>query len=453
MFRTMGEGVNLNSASRERGQTHRPAANLFGVLTTQPAGKAGLRVKSVDKRRAVQLKVDVPLLMVVITLLIFGLIMVYSASYDYSLGYYGDPSHIFHRQLAWLVLGIIGVLVLTYIDYQRWHRFSVFAILVTIVLLIGVLFVSEIRNNAARTLYEGSIQPSELAKLMTVIYLAVWLYAKRDQLTDINFGLFPLAFILGVLGGLILLQPDLSAAVTVFFLGGLMFFLAGGDLRQIGFLLLLALLTGFLVYTFYPTGKARIHDYFAGLKDPIQGSYHVQRSFDAFIKGGWLGVGIGKGETKLTGLPVPHTDSIFAVVGEETGVLGATCVVVLYALFLGRGLSISRQAPDELGALLAAGLTLWIATEAFINMAVMVNLLPFAGNALPFISAGGSNLTVSLLAVGILLNISRQSVQRRDEHGKFYNAVINLRGRDRRRRVSRSRHAASYARRKQKDNR
>jgi cell division protein FtsW len=231
--------------------------------------------------------------------------------------------------------------------------------------------------------------------------------------------------------------------LTIIFLGGLMFFLAGGDLKQIGVLLVLAMFVGFAVFMLYPTGKTRIFDYWAGLKDPIQGSYHVQRSFDAFIKGGWFGVGIGKGETKLTGLPVPHTDSIFAVVGEETGLLGAVGVVSLYVVFLWRGLVISRRAPDELGALLAAGLTLWISMEAFINMAVMVNLLPFAGNALPFISSGGSSLIVTMAAVGILLNISRLSVQRKEENGKTFNAVINLRGRNRGRRVSSARRSAS----------
>jgi cell division protein FtsW len=169
----------------------------------------------------------------------------------------------------------------------------------------------------------------------------------------------------------------------------------------------------------------------------------VQRSLEAFVNGGWLGVGIGNARTKLTGLPVPPTDSIFAVVGEETGVLGATALVVLYLVLLWRGLGIARRAPDQLGTLLAAGLSLWIGMEALVNMAVMLNLLPFAGNALPFISAGGSNLVVSLAAIGILMNISRSSVRVKDNEGRSFVAVVDLRGRNRRRRVSRSRRAAS----------
>jgi cell division protein FtsW len=154
-------------------------------------------------------------------------------------------------------------------------------------------------------------------------------------------------------------------------------------------------------------------------------------------------VGIGNASTKLTGLPVPPTDSIFAVVGEETGVFGAAALVVLYVTMLWRGLGIARRAPDQLGTLMAAGLCLWLGMEAFVNMAVMLNLLPFAGNALPFISAGGSNLFVSFVAIGILMNISRLSGKVKEEEGRSFVAVVDMRGRNGRRRVSRPRRTAS----------
>ena len=413
MFRTMGHATTVRS--RKPG---------FGGFVKPAAG------------RRVVLGIDVPLLLLVITLLIFGLLMLYSASYDYSLVIYGDSARIFTRQLLWLGIGVVGAAILIVMDYHRLQKFAVLMMGVTVVALVGVLIVNEVRNNAVRTLLGGSIQPSEMAKLVTIIYLAVWTYAKRDQLSDVSFGLIPLAAILGVLGGLIFVQPDLSAVLTILFLGGVMFFLAGGDLRQIGILVIVALLVGWLVVQINITGGERVHDYLAGVKDPTQASYHVRRSLEAFVKGQWFGLGIGKSETKLTGLPVPPTDSIFAVIGEETGVLGATAVISLYGLLLWRGLVIARRAPDGLGALLAAGLSLWIALEAFVNMAVMVNLLPFAGNALPFISAGGSNLVVTLAAIGILLNISRASAQSQEEHGRTFSAVIDLRRRDRRRSVS-----------------
>lgn len=437
MFRTVGEKSTVRSGSRT--DRRRYPSVLIGDVRMPaaiPSQKARSRASTSRSSRVAQLKIDVPLLLVVITLLIFGLIMVYSASYDYSASWYGDPTTIFTRQLIWLAFGVVIALVLTFMDYHYWNQLAVLAMGATILLLLGVLFINEVLNGASRTIYRGSVQPSELAKLVTIIYLSVWLFAKQKQLDNISFGLIPLAAILGFLGGLIVIQPDLSATVTIIVLGGLMFFLAGGDLRQIGLLLVVALVVGWVVVQVSPTGSQRITDYIAGVKDPTEGSYHVRRAFEAFVKGGWFGVGLGKAETKLTGLPVPPTDSIFAVVGEETGVMGALAMVGLYVAFLWRGLTISRRAPDGLGALLAAGLSLWIAWEAFVNMAVMVNLLPFAGNALPLISAGGSNLVVTLAAIGILMNISRLSEKRREDDGKLFHAVVNLRGRDRRRSVS-----------------
>jgi cell division protein FtsW len=203
-----------------------------------------------------------------------------------------------------------------------------------------------------------------------------------------------------------------------------------------------AILVGWLVVMLSSTGSDRVASYLAGLQDPRDASYHVQRSFEAFARGGWVGVGIGNAQTKLTGLPVPPTDSIFAVIGEETGILGAAALICLYAVIMWRGLTFARRSPDELGALLAAGMCIWLAVEAFINMAVMLNILPFAGNALPFVSAGGSNLVVSLAAIGILLNISRLSVRKQEDDWSLYRAFADLRRRDRRRRVSRSRRPA-----------
>jgi cell division protein FtsW len=419
MFQTTGDAtVNRNEGPPD--------------MVTRPSGK----------RRSVRLGIDVPLLIVTSILLIFGLLMVYSASWDYSFQLYGSATRIFSRQLLFMGVGIVAAVVLTFLDYHFWRRLAVPAMAVTVVMLLGVLFVNEVRNGAVRTLWGGSIQPSELAKLVTVIYLSVWLFSKREHLGDISLGLVPLAGILGVVGGLIFIQPDLSAVITIFFLGGSLFFLAGGDLRQIGFLILVAILVGWLVVVLTSTGSDRVASYLAGLQDPKNASYHVQRSFEAFARGGWFGVGIGNAQTKLTGLPVPPTDSIFAVIGEETGILGATSLIGLYAVIMWRGLTIARRSPDELGALLAAGMCVWLAVEAFINMSVMLNILPFAGNALPFVSAGGSNLVVSLAAIGILLNISRLSVRKQEEDWSLYRAFADLRRRDRRRRVSRSRRPA-----------
>jgi len=319
--------------------------------------------------------------------------------------------------------------------------------LLTIALLILVLFINEIRLGAKRSLYQGSYQPSELAKLVTLVYLSVWLYAKRQVLHDVSLGLVPLGVILGVVGGLVYQQPDLSAAITLMLLGGLLFFLAGGALQQIGLLLVVAVAAGYIVVQVNPTGSVRVAEFVAGLRNPVEASYHVKRSFEAIVNGGVFGLGIGRAQSKLTGLPVPPTDSIFAVVVEELGLLGAVSLIVLYAGLMWRGLVIARRAPDMLGTLMASGLVIWIGLEAGINMMVMVGLLPFAGNALPFISAGGSNLVSCLAAIGILLNISRQGGQVQvEEEWRPQRATADMRGRNGRRRVPRPRRAAGIER-------
>ncbi len=401
----------------------RDMASRPGSATTQP----------------VRLGIDVPLLLVTITLLIFGSLMVYSASADFSFQVYSSPTYVFGRQLTWLIVGVFVCFILALMDYHHWSKIAVPAMFVAIAGLVIVLFVQDERFGAMRSLFRGSVQPSELAKLVIVIYLSVWLYNRRDQLKDVSFGLIPLGFILGLIGGFIALQPDLSALVTLILLGIMMFFLAGGELRQLIIVLVLGVFVGLLVLRseVFPTGTERVGSFWTGLQDPLKYSEHVRRSLEAFVKGGWLGVGIGKSETKLFGLPFPHTDSVFAVVGEETGALGASFLVVLYTLLMWRGLVIARRAPDGLGALLAGGLSFWVVTEASINMAVMVGLMPFAGNALPFISAGGSNLVVTLAAIGIILNVSRLSERQREQEERSVSAVVDLRRRDWRRSVSR----------------
>jgi len=404
------------------------------VIKTEFANRAA--------RRPLRLGIDVPLLLIVITLMIFGLLMLYSASWDYSYLQYGSPTYLFNRQLIWLGLGVGVAILSTLITYRVWRPLALPLMIVTIGGLLYVLIRSEVLLGAVRTVAGGSIQPSEMAKIMTVIYLAVWLDSKRALLNDITFGLIPLAAILGVIGGLIYSQPDLSATATVLILGGVLFFLAGADIRQILLMLLIAVVLGWVVVQLKLSNSARVISYIPGLQDPTQAHPHIQRSYEAFISGGWIGVGIGKATTKLTGLPFPPTDSIFAVVGEETGVLGSALLVTLYGLMLWRGLVIARKAPDQLGALLSAGLSIWIVLEAFLNMAGMLGLIPLAGNALPFVSYGGSNLMVTLTAVGIQLNIARISAKMDDQEEQPYRAFVDLRRRNRRRRVSRLGRAA-----------
>ena len=383
----------------------------------------------------IDLAIDIPFLSIVAALMVFGLLMLYSASWDVSWYEYDDVNSFFLRQLVWLMIGLGSAVFLYFMDYHRWDRnhFAILAILTTIVLLLAVLIIGE---GSARSLFGGrSVQPSELAKLVIVIYLAVWLNSKGEKIKQVGFGLIPLAVILGLVGGLIAIQTDVSASVTVFVLGLLLFYMAGGSLVQILLLLVISgALGGGIVALRKPEVYQRIIDFWIGIQDiNTIGSEQIAKSFTAFIDGGWFGVGLGKGVAKLVLLPVPHTDSIFAVVGEELGFAGASLLVILYSLLLWRGMMISKRAEDGLGSLLAAGLVFWIVFEAYVNIAVIIGLLPVAGNPLPFVSQGGSNLVVTLSAVGIVLCISRRAeIKRRKEERRSLGAVVDLRGRDRR---------------------
>lgn len=378
------------------------------------------------------LAIDIPFLSIVASLLVFGLLMLYSASWDVSWKAFKDVNTFFTRQLIWLAIGLGSAVFLYFMDYHRWarNRLAVAAIVLTVVLLLLVLIIGD------RALLGGkSVQPSELAKIVIVIYLAVWLEAKGDVIKEINFGIVPLALILGTVGGLIAIQTDLSAAVTIFVLGLLLFYLAGGSLLQI--LVLMVVSTGLgavMVALRKPEIYQRIQDFWVGIQDINNiGSEQIAKSFISFIDGGWFGVGLGRGIAKLVLLPVPHTDSIFAVVGEELGFMGATMLVILFALLLWRGMIIAKEALDGLGSILVAGLVFWIVFEAYVNIAVIIGLLPVAGNPLPFVSQGGSNLVVTLSAVGIILGVARSTeLERRKQERRSLGAVVNLRGRDRR---------------------
>ncbi len=405
------------------------------VNQSKPAGTAERRIKVLGG--------DLILVAAVVVLCIFGLLMVFSASPDYSLLEYGKPYFVFNKQILWMVLGGVIAFIVSRLKYQLIRKYAVVMMGLAVFLLIAVLLRGEERLNSVRSFFGGSIQPAEFAKLITILYLSVWLYSKRDHLKNIQLGLLPLGVILGTLGGLIYLQPDLSAAATIFILGGLLFFLADGDLKQIFIFLLVALSVGWAVIQISSTGQSRLSEYIAGLKNPLNSSPHMLYALESIVQGRLFGVGIGQATTKVEGLPMAPTDSIFAVIIEELGLFGAIVVIGLYGVILWRGMKISANAPDPLGKLLAGGLTCWIIIEAAMNMAVLVGLLPFAGNVLPFVGAGGSNLISMLTAIGILLSISRQQGMKPSEsvvsERRSFNASADLRRRDRRGSVSRQR--------------
>ena len=390
------------------------------------------------KKRTVKgFSVDLPFVLALVCLLVIGLMMVYSTDLDASLRMDQEPGYIFQRQVMWVALGLAVMIFLTFFDYHNFEKLVVPFALGVIFLLFTVLVRNEVQFNSSRALFNGSVQPGELAKVAVILYLSVWL-SKRDneQLTDFRSGLLPLLIILASVAVLIFFQPDISASVTILALGIMMFFLGGGSWKHIALLGGIGTVIGLLAIRFYTTGRVRVAEYLNGLQDPTLGSYHIRRTFESVIKGGFFGVGLGNANTKFTGLPLPHTDSIFAVLAEETGLVGSFILISLYTILVWRGYKIAQKSPDRLGSLMAFGLTTWIVIEAFLNIAVIVGLFPFAGNALPFISAGGSSMVTNLAAVGIVMNIARQGAGLKIQERSKTSATVDLRRRDWRRSIS-----------------
>ncbi len=385
------------------------------------------------------------LVLAVILLLLWGLLMVYSTSPAFQ-WFFGrrlpdgsiDVMRLVRRQTLFVVLGVSAMTFVAAIDYRRWRRLAPLALFGVWGALAVVLVLKHLGGGTGRFLSGGSVQPSELAKVATVFYLAVWLSRREGRLNSREYGLYPLGFLLGVTGGLVLLEPDLSAAITIVAIGMLMFFLAGGSWRQLMLVGLAALLGGAVVLLLYPRGVHRLQEYMAGLQDPAHAADQIRLAISAAARGGWFGVGPGQSQIKVSGLPLPHSDSVFAVVAEEYGVVGSAFMIFLFAVIVWRGMRIALEAPDTYGRLLASGLALWLGLEAFGNMSMMLNILPLAGNALPLISYGGSSLVSALIAIGLILSVGRATAREHLKTRSDTGAVVSLRRRDRRRRVSRA---------------
>jgi len=367
-------------------------------------------------------------------MLVLGLVMVYSASWDVSWRLYGDPNAIFRRQLLFAVLGLAAMVVAAWIPLDWLRKLALPLIAVTIMILFAVLLVN-LGSEYRRAFLGASVQPSEMAKLALVIYLAVWMESKGDRLGDMGYGFWPLIIIVGFVGGLIVAQPDLSAGLTVGLVALTLFYLAGAKVLQTLGLAAGGATVGYLLVRVHRTGAERWLQFRNGLVDIEKAHYHVQQSLQSFYSGGLLGRGLGASRGKFGFLPAPHTDSIYAVIGEELGLIGALLILALFCLFAYRGFKVAVTTENRLGLLLASGITFWIGAEALINMSVLLGLLPFAGNALPFFSYGGSSLVTTLTGVGFLLNVSRMARIERGKRGTV--ATFSVSRGDGRRRISR----------------
>ena len=346
---------------------------------------------------------DYWLLAVTFTLLVIGLASVYSAAMAMDPG---NPARLLLRQATWAGIGCTLMLAAARTDYHRLQLYTLPFLALSVVALVAVLVVGTDVFGSRRWFFRGSIQPSELMKIALVIYVAYWLSTKGDEIKKATYGLIPFGVVVGSVTALIVLQPDFSTAMLIAVVAMTMFFVAGADLWQMAATATLGLATAALLVLTSQYRLARVLTFGDSLRDPLGAGYHVRQTIIALGSGGLAGRGLGNGVLKFGHLPAAHTDSIFAVIGEELGFIGCLFVLVLFALLAWRGFRVALQAEDSFGSFLAGGLICLIAAQAAINVAVATATLPFAGIPLPFISFGGSSLVVSLASIGVIFNIS-----------------------------------------------
>ena len=342
-------------------------------------------------------------------LLLFGLVMVFSASYPWALENQDSPFFFVLLQLRWLAVGLVALVGAALVPYRIWERWSIPLMALGLLALVAVLFVGDTRFGATRTFPGGRVQPSEPVKVIVLIYISTWLASKGNRIKNINYGLIPFGVLMGIVTGLIVAQPDISTTILIVATALIVFFLAGAELKQLLLGGFVAVVTFWLVITRNSYASRRVSALLESIQSPLDSpEWQIREASVALVKGGPLGVGLGNSTEKLPGrLPLSWSDNIFAVIGEEMGLLGTLLVILLFTLFVYRGLRIASESPDIFSSLLAAGITALIILQAIIHIAVEVAVAPPTGVTLPFISFGGSSLVTSMGAVGILLNISR----------------------------------------------
>lgn len=361
---------------------------------------------------AKKLASDRTLFLTAIGLVSFGLAMLYSASAVVAHEAHQSSHFFFVKQAIWTGVGMAFAALLMRIDYRRLSRpaFVYGLLAVSVVLLIAVLFAPPLKN-AHRWFRLGiiSFQPSELAKLALVVSLAHQLTRRQERLEELVAGLLPSLLVTGFLAFLVLIEPDFGTAICLVALGSCLFFVAGAPLRYLAGLALAAAPAAYLLIIRVDYRRDRLLAFLDPWEDPLGKGFQAIQSLLAVGTGGLAGRGFMQSRQKLFYLPEPHTDFIFAVIGEELGLAGALAILAGFSLILWRGVVIARAAPDRFGTLLAAGLTAMIVIQALINISVVVGLVPTTGIPLPFISAGGTSVFFSLAAVGVLLAISQHA--------------------------------------------
>jgi cell division protein FtsW len=344
---------------------------------------------------------------------VIGVVMVLSASSILSLTTHGSAWYFFERQLVWTVVGIIGFAVTIRIDYRRWRDWVRPMLFITALLLVLVLVphLGIYVSGSRRWLGIGAwrFQPTELAKFTLVLFAADLLTRREHELLDWRRSIRPVVLVVGGLGGLVFLEPDLDSTILLGVIAVAVLVAAGVRLRHLATIGLGGMSIATILALSAPYRRARLLTFLHPTADAGNGGYQIVQSLIALGSGGVGGVGLGAGRSKWLFLPNAHTDFIFAVIGEELGLIGTLTVLALFGAFAVLGIRTALRAPDRFGMLLAAGITMWVVAQAAVNIGGVVGLLPVSGVPLPFVSFGGSALVFTMIAAGVLANVARQS--------------------------------------------
>lgn len=359
-------------------------------------------------------KPDYALLGIIAVIIIYGMVMLASASSVISFEKFGDSNYLLKHQLIYgLLFGAVIFLITSKIDYHFWRKFAFAFLAINIILLLAVFLpgIGYQYQGARRWIQLGPtlLQPTELLKLTFILYMAT-LFAKNiEGIKDPAYGLMPFLIIVGALVFLIMLQPDMGTMFTIAIIALVIYYAAGAPWKHLAWILLSAAGVFFVLIKIAPYRAARLTVFLNPALDPQGIGYHINQALMAIGSGGFFGLGLGHSRQKYFYLPEVTGDSIFAVIAEEVGLLFSVALIVLFLVLMVRGLKNAKNAPDQYGRLLAIGITAWFVLQAFVNIAAMVTLLPLTGIPLPFVSYGSSALVTSLAAVGILVNISKQT--------------------------------------------
>ena len=386
-----------------------------------PAGKGRKPAKKRKKRMG---SADFALVALTCALVIFGVIMVFSASYYWSIDKVGNPYNFLIKDLFWAGTGFFIMIVTTALDYHVYKKWAPWLMGGGLLLLVAVLFIGATINNAQRWIMIGpiTIMPGEICKICVIIFTAWFLCRDASRVNNFTKGILPLLALAGVCGLLIMKQPNMSTAITVVGIIFAMMFVAGLHLRYVGAMFILGV-SGILMLIIKGGGyrMQRLVSFLDPFADPLGDGYQVCQGLLALGSGGLRGLGLGKSIQKNLYLPEPQNDFILAIIGEELGYVGVLVLMLVYLILIYRGIRIVLQAPDRFGMLLGSGIVMMIGIQVLLNVAVVTSSMPPTGITLPFVSYGGNALWLFMGSMGILLNISRQI--KKDDNGKIPQAA------------------------------